>query len=68
LSGARDDDDPPRVARCSPAIALQTNATTWAPVFTTVLVLSLGSFSRFVTLLGDGLVSGLSWQFSNKPV
>jgi hypothetical protein len=33
-----------------------------------ILVLSLGSFSRFVTVIGDGMVSGLSWQVSHKPV
>jgi hypothetical protein len=33
-----------------------------------VFVLSLGSFSRFVTLISDGMVSFLSRQVSYKPV
>jgi sulfur relay (sulfurtransferase) DsrF/TusC family protein len=32
------------------------------------LVVSLGSFLRFVTLIVDGVVSVLSGQVSSKPV
>jgi hypothetical protein len=66
LSGARD--DPARVrilpaghrhaAQCDDVVASRHM----------VFVLSLGSFSRFVTFIGDGMVSFLLWQVSSKPI
>src|SRR5436853_6067670 len=53
LSRARD--DPAHVRICPPANAMQTNAMTWALVFTWFSFFLLVLFSRFVTLVGDGM-------------
>jgi len=53
LSGART--DPTHVRICPPANAMQTNAMTWALVFTWFSFFLLVLFSRFVTLVGDGM-------------
>jgi hypothetical protein len=64
LSGARD--DPARV-RILP-IAMQTDAMTRALVFTWFSFFLLVLFPPSVILIGDGMMSALSWQVSSKPV
>jgi hypothetical protein len=58
----------PACAFCPPAIAMPTNAMTCARLFAWFWFFLLVLFFSFVTLVGDGVVSVLSWQFSNKPV
>jgi hypothetical protein len=68
LSGARDDDHP-ACARILPAgHSPADQCDDVAACLQMVLILSLGSFFSFVILVGDGMVSVLSWQFSYKPV
>jgi hypothetical protein len=61
----------PACAFCPPAIAMQTNAITWARLFAWFWFFLLVLFFSFVTLVGEGMMSVvfvLSSQFSNKPV
>jgi hypothetical protein len=57
----------PAYAFCPPAIAVQTDATTWALVFMWFCVLALGSFSRFATLSETEWYPVFIGQVSSKP-
>jgi hypothetical protein len=68
LSDARDDDDPACVRILTAGHRQADQRDDKGRVFACSWFFLLVLFFSFVTLVGEGMVSVLSWQFSNKPV